>query len=101
MYITANNPSEFDSNILKKIKKIVVTNNVTSIPEEAYKQLEGVTEIVLPKILRQIKHDAFLDCSSFKRVYFEGTIEDWCKISLVSKTSNPMYYANHFYIKKS
>lgn len=42
-----------------------------------------------------------MECDNLDKVYYDGTIEDWCKIILSNEDSNPMTYANHFYIKNS
>lgn len=42
-----------------------------------------------------------MECDSLDKVYYDGTIEDWCNIILSNEDSNPMTYANHFYIKNS
>jgi hypothetical protein len=36
-----------------------------------------------------------------ENVFFDGTIEDWCKIKIFGCYSNPMYYSNRFYIVSS
>ncbi len=44
---------------------------------------------------------AFRSCSSLINVYYDGTIEDWCKIKFSYQDSNPMNPAEHFYIKNT
>ena len=46
----------------------------------------------------QDSHKHTTDCYSLENVYYEGTIEDWCNISFENEMSNPMYYANIFWM---
>ncbi len=48
-----------------------------------------------------IGDSAFRSCSSLINVYYDGTIEDWCKIKFSYQDSNPMNPAEHFYIKNT
>ena len=57
--------------------------------------LESIT---LPSSLTSIGSQAFNKCESLEKVYYNGTIEDWCNITFSSYDSNPMYYAKAFYM---
>nr|MDE7105626.1 leucine-rich repeat domain-containing protein [Anaeroplasmataceae bacterium] len=60
-----------------------------------------IVSIVIPKNVTSIQSNAFNDCSKLVNVYYEGSIEDWCNINFASASSNPMYYASHFYLRDS
>ncbi|MDE6241280.1 MAG: leucine-rich repeat domain-containing protein [Anaeroplasmataceae bacterium] len=60
-----------------------------------------IVSIVIPKSVTSIQSNAFSDCSKLVNVYYEGSIEDWCNINFASDSSNPMYYANHFYLRNN
>ncbi|MDE5855683.1 MAG: leucine-rich repeat domain-containing protein, partial [Anaeroplasmataceae bacterium] len=60
-----------------------------------------IVSIVIPKSVTSIQSNAFNDCSKLVNVYYEGSIEDWCNISFASDSSNPMYYASHFYLRNN
>ena len=51
--------------------------------------------------MTSIGDSAFSRCSSLINVYYDGTIEDWCKIKFSYQDSNPMNPAEHFYIKNT
>ena len=55
--------------------------------------------ITLPVSVKTIYTDAFKGCSSLANVYYEGDIDDWCKITFVASTSNPVYRAGNLYFK--
>ena len=76
--------------------------NVTRIGNYAFYNYNcsALTSIVIPNSVTYIGSNAFYECSSLEKVYYEGTLEDWCKIGF-SIISNPMRYASHFYIKSS
>ena len=46
--------------------------------------------------VKSVLYRAF-DCSTLEKVYFDGTIEDWCNINYIDTTS-PMNYATSFYM---
>ena len=60
---------------------------------------KNATEIVIPASVTSIGNSAFYGCSKLENVYYDGTIVDWCNISFNNKSSNPMSYASHFYMK--
>ncbi len=56
---------------------------------------------IIPKALKEVKGGTMLNPQkSNVKIYYEGTIEDWCNIKFISN-SNPMLHANHFYLRNS
>ncbi len=82
------------------ITKINVFESTKVICDHAFKYCGKLTKITLPNSIISIGQSAFQGCIKLSRVYYEGTIEDWCKISFSDYDSNPMVYAKHFYLKK-
>ena len=64
------------------------TNNYYEIKEN----------LILPNTITTISFGVFERCSNLENVYYNGTIEDWCNIKLENSNSNPMKYAEHFYM---
>ena len=48
-----------------------------------------------------IGENAFSNTSNLSNVYYNGTLKDWFNIKFESASSNPMYYAKHFYMLNS
>ncbi|MGM9972298.1 MAG: leucine-rich repeat protein, partial [Anaeroplasmataceae bacterium] len=57
-----------------------------------------ITSYEINENTRILYDDAFYGCNSLTTVYYSGTIEDWCNISFSNEFSNPMYYADNFYM---
>ena len=106
-YISWSNPMYYAShfyiknnnNEYEEVTEIVIPDTITSIGNYQFCGFNNVTKITIPNSVQTIGYATFNDCSSLIDVYYEGTLEDWCKISFESGSSNPMRYASHFYIK--
>ena len=81
------------------LTSITIPNSVTSIGGSAFWGCSSLTSVTIPDSVTSIGGSAFYNCSKLDKIYYNGTIEDWCKISF-GDNSNPMEYANHFYLKK-
>jgi len=46
-----------------------------------------VTSITLPKSIKSIQYYAFYNCTSLTNIYYNGTVEDWCNVSVWGDTS--------------
>ncbi len=58
--------------------------------------------LVIPANIKKFSGNPFNeDKLVCKNIYFDGTLEDWCKIYFDYTNSNPMYYADHFYFKEN
>ena len=90
--------SAFQSN--DKLKKLTFESGskIKAISRRAFEDCSKLEEIELPNTITSIGSSAFDGCTSLTNVYYNGTIEDWCKISFASYDSNPMYYASNFYM---
>ena len=67
---------------------------------------EGITyttsnPLHIPSNIKRFKDYPFNgDNLICKDIYFDGSLEDWCKIIFDNSSSNPMSYAEHFYFKE-
>lgn len=87
------------------LTSIEIPSSVNSIGEWAFSRCSNLTNITIPGSITSIGGYAFYECSNLTNVYYEGKILNWC--SIIFKTiysdfsSNPMAYANHFYLKNN
>ena len=77
---------------------IEIPNSVTSIGSSAFYECTSLINIEIPNSVTSIGSSAFYECTSLTNVYYNGTIEEWCNITFISSYSNPMYYAENFYM---
>lgn len=62
---------------------------------------ENISQLYLSNKITSIKENAFREFSKLKKVYYNGTIEEWCNIVFENQYSNPMSMAKEFYILNS
>ena len=104
----------------KKIKNVLIKDNIMSIGDYAFYGCNSLTEIVIPESVTSIGNSAFAGCDNLMRVslgkkvinigkgafncinlidvYYTGDIEGWCGITFENIYSNPYYYADKLYI---
>ncbi|MBE6130533.1 MAG: leucine-rich repeat domain-containing protein [Erysipelotrichaceae bacterium] len=83
----------------ESLTSITIPSSVTSIGALAFDDCSSLESITIPSSVTSIERNAFYNCSSLTNVYYEGTIESWCNFLFNDYYSNPMYYADHFYLK--
>ena len=74
------------SNKNEWIKKLVVPDEfnekpVNAIASYAFSGVETLTEITIPIGIKSVGERAFYGCSRLERVIFNGTKDEWLKIS--------------------
>ena len=82
---------------LKEVK-IEGTNYISAYAFQNFKQL---TSLEISNSIAIVGTYTFKDYSSLANVYYNGTIEEWCKITFSNEYSNPMSCAKNFYILDS
>lgn len=84
----------------KTLETVRIPEGVESIKQSAFNGF--IVNLYLPKSITSIENGAFYS-SKFENVYYNGTIEDWCKIDFEYTSNNygaqPMGSAKHFFIK--
>ena len=77
---------------------VIIPNSVKSIGERAFRWCTGLTSVTIPNSIAAIGSSAFYDCTSLTIVDF-ASIENLCEIKFSDSYSNPLFYANHLYVK--
>jgi len=80
----------------KALTEITVHGGV--IGADAFNGCENLTTITLGKDVTEIGNSAFEGCLKLETVYYQGTVDDWCKITFISYDSNPLVYGAKLYI---
>ncbi len=82
--------------------KLVIPDNITAMSFNAFIGFSCLTSVVIPKSVTKIGNYAFyIGSSLIKDVYYDGTIEDWCKITFDGYFANPMQFTTHFYMRNN
>ena len=76
----------------KEITSVTIPEAITKIGAKAFESCLKLTTITIPKTITHIDSNAFSNCFRLKEVYYEGSLEDWCKIDFATQRSNPVFY---------
>ena len=76
---------------------IILGGNFTGSIDEVY-NIKNLTIPVYSYENNYFNVSAYEAIGKVENFYFAGTLEDWCNIEFTDIASNPMYYAEHFYM---
>ena len=100
-YVFGNLNISSNKDFIPENLKVVKLSKENSIPSRSFMGCEFITDLYLPNTLKTVGYDAFDGCTNLTNVFYAGSIENWCTIDFSNEIfdkSNPMNYANHFYI---
>ena len=83
------------------LTELVIPDKVTSINSDAFKNCTNLENITISKSVKRIENDAFYGDENLVNVYFDGTVEEWKQMQFGNESSNPMHFAEHFFIRDS
>lgn len=90
---------EYNGKKYNPINNLIIPDMAKKVQESAFKDIKSIKSVELPNSIEMISGQAFEGCDSIENLYFDGTIEDWCKIVFYDKYSNPMIYTHNIYLK--
>ena len=79
------------------LENVLIGDSVTSVGVSAFAGCVGLTSVTIPTSVANIGNDAFDGCSKLMDVYVDD-VASWCEIGFGNYYSNPLVYANKFYM---
>lgn len=65
------------------ITDIILPNSIERFPKGAFEGCTGLKRITVSRKVKIIKEGTFAGCKRLEDVYYEGTMEEWNRISIV------------------
>ena len=93
--VTRINNYAFESCI--NLRKVIIKSELKSIPDQAFLNCSSLKEISIPKSVKEIGYNTFCGCDSLSDIYYEGTEEEWNKISVNEKGNDALKSATIHY----
>lgn len=81
-----------------KITSLKIGNSVTEIGSNAFEMCLSLKSIVIPESVSKIGSRAFAYCSSLESAYYQGSLAQWCNMSIEYEQANPLFHAKELYI---
>ena len=82
------------------LESVVIPNSVQVLGIKTFSNCKSLQSIVIPASIKIIGSGAFEYCDMLEKVYFEGELEDWCKINFDGTNNNPLSKATYFYVNE-
>lgn len=83
------------------LTSVIIPNNVKMIGKAAFSYCNGLTNIVIPNSVKKIEAYAFYGCTSLRKVYYQGTAEEWYEISFSSDEDYDLTDATRYYYSET
>lgn len=78
------------------LTSITIPDSVTSIGASAFSGCSSLTSITIPDSVIIINYEAFYNCSALSDVYYNGTENQWNRVS-IQTGNDPLLYATMHY----
>jgi len=69
------------------LTNITIPNTVTTIDSYTFSGCSNLINVTIPNSVTKINYHAFFDCNNISDVYYNGTKDEWGKISIESSNS--------------
>lgn len=79
---------------LTSMTKISIADSVTTYGTSAFLGSTALSSITISANVTTINAYAFNECTGLKTAYYEGTLEQWCKINFGGTGANPCFVGN-------
>ena len=79
------------------LTNITFGSSVASIGSAAFRSCDGLTSVTIPSSVVNIGNEAFDGCTKLAEVHVDD-VASWCEINFGNYYSNPLVYANKFYM---
>ena len=79
------------------LTNVTFGSSVVSVGAAAFRGCSGLTSVTIPSSVANIGNQAFDGCSKIKKVHVDD-VAAWCNIKFGNYYSNPLVYANKFYV---
>lgn len=91
---------EIDDSVFEEsdIYAITIPDSVTTIGKNEFKNCKSLRHLDLGESVSLIGECSFWGCESLGSVYYNGSIDTWCKIDFQNASANPFCWATNFYI---
>lgn len=80
------------------LQSIVIPEGITSLSAYLFKNCTSLKNVTLPSNLKSASSFAFSGCKAVENVYYTGDEAGWSSIKFGSNSSNPLEFADNFYI---
>lgn len=90
--VTEIKPEAFE--FCDSLKHIIIPDSVTEIEERSFGSCDDLSCLFLPKSVKLIDPKAFERCQKLTDIYYEGSEEEWNKITFYSNNSQTINFKN-------
>jgi len=97
-YYFGNYSYYYSDCVPETLKKIVIGDEITSIPDHAFYSCRNIEQIVLNKNITNFGSYSF-NGAGIKEVYYDGTVNSWANIFIDGLNSNPLQDGALIYFK--
>ena len=77
----------------------IIEEGTADVCTDAFLGCNDITTLRIPASIKRFAWDSFRECNGIKEVFFDGSVEQWCKITFDSSTAAPCRHGAKLYIR--